>query len=61
MTIACVLVTHLPLKFQQFCQADLCGKAVIVYQQSGLQKVVVDRSSKAHEIGMHFSYTTSSK
>ena len=53
MTIACVLVTHLPLKFEELRrQDDLAGKVVIVYQQVGLQKVVVDRSWKAHEISI---------
>ena len=54
MSIACVLVTHLPLKIELLRQPALRGKAVLVIEQSGTQKLVIDRSSAAHEteVGM---------
>ena len=54
MSIACVLVKHLPLKIELLRQPALRGKAVLVIEQSGTQKLVIDRSSLAHDtvVGM---------
>ena len=54
MSIACVLVTHLPLEIELLRQPTLRGKAVLVVEQSGTQKVVIDQSSTAHDavVGM---------
>ena len=54
MSIACVLVSHLPLKTELLRQPALQGKAALVVEQSGTQKLVVDRSSSAHDtvVGM---------
>ena len=54
MSIACVLVTHLPLRIELLRQPDLRGKAALVVEQSGTQKVVIDQSSAAHDsvVGM---------
>ena len=49
MSIACVLVAHLPLKIELLRQPALRGKAVFVTEQSGTQKVVIDRSSPVHD------------
>ena len=54
MSIACVLVTHLPLRIELLRQPDLRGKAALVVEQSGTRKVVIDQSSAAHDavVGM---------
>ena len=54
MSIACVLVTHLPLKIELLRQPALQGKAALVIEQSGVRKLVIDRSSPASntEVGM---------
>ena len=54
MSIACVLVSHFPLKTELLHQPSLRGKAVLVVEQSGAQKLVIDRSSSAHDtvVGM---------
>ena len=54
MSIACVFVSHLPLKIELLRQPALQGKAALVVEQSGTQKLVVDRSSPTHDtvVGM---------
>ena len=54
MPVACVLVTHLPLKIELLRRPVLKDKAVLVIEQSGTQKTVIDRSPLAHdtEVGM---------
>ena len=54
MSIACVFVNHLPLKIELTRRPALQGKAVLVIEQSGTQKLVVDRASSAHDtvVGM---------
>ena len=49
MSIACVLVAHLPLKIELLRQPALRGKAVLIVEQSGSKKVVIDQSSAAHD------------
>ena len=55
MSIACVLVSHLPLKIELIRRPDLPGKAVLVVEQSGNRKLVIDRSSLAHETAVGMS------
>ena len=50
MAVACVLVTHLPLKTELLRQPALRGKAVLVVGRSGTQRTVIDRSSAAHDV-----------
>ena len=54
MSIACVLVSHLPLKTELLRRPALQGKAALVVEESGTQKLVIDRSSSAHDtvVGM---------
>ena len=54
MSIACVLVSNLPLKIELLRRPALRGKAALVIEQSGNQKLVIDRSSLAHDtvVGM---------
>lgn len=55
MPIACVLVSHLPLKVELLRQPDLHSKAVLVIEQSGTQKLVVDRSPSARDTAVGMS------
>ena len=50
MSIACIFVTHLPLKIELLRRPALQGKAVLVIEQSGTQKLVVDHEFSAHDI-----------
>ena len=50
MAIACLLITHLPIKVEEFREPLLQGKAVLIYQQSGTQKSILDRSAEAHDV-----------
>ncbi len=54
MSIACVLVSHLPLKTELLRRSSLASKAVLVVEQSGARKLVADRSPSAHDtvVGM---------
>lgn len=54
MAIACVLVTHLPMKLEQLRDGSLLERAALIYEQTGLKKMVLDRSSLAHNtlVGM---------
>jgi DNA polymerase-4/protein ImuB len=49
MSIACVLVTHLPLKAELLRQPTLSGRAVLVVGGAGGQKLVIDRSREARD------------
>ena len=55
MSIACVLVSHLPLKIELLRRPALRGKAALVIEQFGSQKLVIDRSSLAHETAVGMS------
>ena len=50
MSIACVFVSHLPLKTELLRQPALQSKAALVIEQCGTQKLVVDRSSSVHDV-----------
>ena len=50
MLVACVLISHLPLKIELLRQPALKGKTVLIVDQSGTHKTVIDRSPAAIEI-----------
>ncbi len=47
MSIACFLVTHLPVKLELLRQPDLRGRPLLVVTPSASRKVVLDRSAEA--------------
>ena len=50
MYVACVLISHLPVKVELLRQPALKGKTVLIVEQSGTRKTVIDRSPLAIEI-----------
>jgi len=48
--IACVLVTHLPMKAELRRRPDLWGKPVIIYQVHGSSWIVLDRTPEARGV-----------
>ena len=54
MSIACFLITHLPLKVEMARRPALRDQAALIIGESGAQKVVCDRSPHAHDtvVGM---------
>ena len=50
MYVACVLISHLPVKVELLRQPALKGKTVLIVEQSGTRKTVIDRSPLAVEI-----------
>ncbi len=54
MSIACFLITHLPLKVEMARRPALRDQAALIIGESGAQKVVCDRSPQAHDtvVGM---------
>ena len=47
MSIACVLVTHFPVKVELTRQSRFYGHPLLVLAQSGSRKLVLDRSVEA--------------
>ena len=45
--LACVLITHLPMKAERLRSPELRGRPVIVTQQRGSKQVVLDSSAEA--------------
>ena len=50
MYVACVLISHLPVKVELLRQPALKGKTVLIVEQSGTRKTVIDRSPSVNEI-----------
>jgi hypothetical protein len=50
MSVACVLISHLLVKIELLRQPALRGKTVIIVEQSGTRKRVIDRSPSVNEI-----------
>ena len=50
MSVACVLISHLLVKIELLRQPALKGKTVLIVEQSGTRKTVIDRSPSAIEI-----------
>src|SRR5918992_4705202 len=50
MQIACVLVTHLPVKAELRRRPELKGKSIIIIEISGAKQVVLDSSSEARGV-----------
>jgi DNA polymerase-4/protein ImuB len=48
--IACVLITHLPMKAELKRRPDLRGKPVIIYQAHGSRRVVLDSTPEARGV-----------
>lgn len=61
MKIACVLVTHLPLKAELRRRPELLGKPVVITESYGSKQVVLDSSSEARGVvaGMSFQEAVS--
>ncbi|MSQ32633.1 MAG: hypothetical protein EXR59_05335 [Dehalococcoidia bacterium] len=47
MTVACVLITYLPIKYEQLRYPELKGKALLVVSEASGRKYVYDRSPEA--------------
>ena len=50
MSVACVLISHLLVKIELLRQPTLKGKTVLIVEQSGTRKTVIDRSPSVNEI-----------
>ncbi len=50
MSVACVLISHLLVKIELLRQPALRGKTVLIVEQSGTRKRVIDRSPSVNEI-----------
>ncbi len=50
MSVACVLISHLLVKIELLRQPALKGKTVLIVEQSGTRKTVIDRSPSVNEI-----------
>ena len=50
MSVACVLISHLLVKIELLRQPVLKGKTVLIVEQSGTRKTVIDRSPSVNEI-----------
>ena len=50
MSVACVLISHLLVKIELLRQPALRGKTVLIVEQSGTRKTVIDRSPSVNEI-----------
>ncbi len=50
MAIACIFITHLPLKVELLRAPVLVGQPVVIYRQAQSQRVVLDYSPEAHEV-----------
>ena len=50
MYVACVLISHLPVKVELLRQPVLKGKTLLIVEQSGTRKTVIDRSPSANDI-----------